>query len=69
MMGSCSNGHSIPRSPRATIRPSDSLTMASRFEIADWSSILAIIFASEWAADRYCLSMVTSLASRTKERA
>ena len=67
--GRSSKGHSMPRSPRATIRASQARTISSRLVIADWSSIFAITRAWDFFEARNSVSCATSAASLTKESA
>ena len=67
--GTFSSAISTPRSPRATITPSLSSRMASRFVQASGFSIFAMICTCESASSRYNRSRSTSSRLRTNESA
>ena len=60
---------STPRSPRATMMPSEASSMAAKLVTASGFSILAITRSSEAWASRIPFNSRTSEACRTKERA
>ena len=66
MIGSSSYGHSMPRSPRATITPSEARAMASKWSTANWCSILAMSLG--WCGEpaTSARSCAMSSGSRTK---
>ena len=66
MIGSSSIGHSMPRSPRATMITSVASMMDAMFFTASWSSIFATMRASLPCSSSTLRSTPTSLASRQK---
>ena len=69
MTGTRSGGNSTPRSPRATITPSDAATMLSRFSTASGVSIFAMIGVGAPHASQISRTSRMSSARRTKESA
>src|SRR6266705_3205052 len=66
MIGSSSIGHSMPKSPRATMITSALSIILSIERTANWSSIFATICALLFFLDRSWRSCSMSLFSRTK---
>ena len=67
--GTSSSGHSTPRSPRATMKPSKALTISSRFSMACGFSILAITGSRTPSSRMIARTSSTSAAERTKDSA
>ena len=68
-LGSSARLISTPRSPRATMMPSTSCKISSKFATPDWSSILPMILILPAFLPRSALSSRTSSASRTNDKA
>ena len=67
--GTRSSGHSTPRSPRATMKPSKALITSSRLSIACGFSILAMTGRWTFSSRMISRTRSTSLPERTNERA
>ncbi len=67
--GTSSSGHSTPRSPRATMKPSNALTTSSRLSIACGFSIFAMTGTKMPSSRMICRTSSASLAERTKDSA
>ena len=67
--GTCSTGISTPRSPRATMMPSDSRMISRIFVSASGFSILAITLVFDFFSDSLLLMITMSFTLRTKESA
>ncbi len=67
--GTSSAGHSTPRSPRATMKPSKAAITSSRFSIACGFSILAMTGRTTFSSRMMRRTSSTSAALRTKLRA